>query len=209
MIESVGSVDYGELGFIARFDYEPATVAIVRKIQRRRWLSEHRAWLVEPHWPSLRVLLRLANQHNWAITHQALVAARKVREEGEAYEYSVDVVQGGCGEPWFRCLVGDDDTLPKQLGQLPQAFTEPDDASWWVPAFRADCCEPLAEIVDNDERFEISKGARRLLDEPDESYAHLVEAADTQAAATAALDISSVAEPSPGSVEPIPPAADE
>jgi hypothetical protein len=184
-----GSLDYSELGFIARFDLEATMVEKVRGIQRRRWLGEQHIWVIEPHWPSLRVLLRLANQHNWEISQEAREAARRVKEDGESYEYSVDVVQGSYGEPWFRCMLGDDDALPKQVALLPQAYTEPDDNSWWVPAFRRDSCAGLKAIVDADERIELSSAAQRLLDEPDESYPDLVQRSEQDAEAEVELEV--------------------
>jgi hypothetical protein len=125
-----GHVDYGQEGFIARFEYDQAIVGRVKEIQRRRWLQDKAAWIIEPHWPSVRRLLHIASELDWEITRKAREAEQRVKLEGESLEYSVDVVHDSHGHAWFQCKVGDDDRLLQQVKALPGAVW---DDSWWVP----------------------------------------------------------------------------
>lgn len=163
---SRGQVDFGREGFIARFEYDPAIVARIKQIQRRRWNSDLTAWLVEPHWPSVHRLLCIASELNWTISAEARAAELKVREDGESCEYSLDVVHDSHGAAWFQCKLGDDDQLSAQVKALPGAYW---DEHWWVPTDWDQCCGPLLEIAQSDARLEVSNAAWRLLEEQDVS----------------------------------------
>jgi hypothetical protein len=163
-----GHVDFGPEGFIARCEYDPALVAKLKEIQRLRWLSDRRAWVVEPHWPSVRRLLHIAAELDWEISVAARAAEERVRSESEGLEYSVDVVHDSQGESWFQCKTGDDDRLLRDVKAIPGAFW---DEYWWIPTDWDQCCEPLLAIVQSDMRIEVSNAAWNLLTEED--VAHL------------------------------------
>src|SRR3954451_7430722 len=110
-----GHVDFGREGFIARFDGNPAIVARVREIQRRHWVRDQRAWIIAPHWPSLRKLFLIASELGWEISPSAREAALGIKSESESLEYSVDVVHDSHGNAWFVCKVGDDDHLVERV----------------------------------------------------------------------------------------------
>ncbi|MEY4579016.1 MAG: hypothetical protein RL701_3719 [Pseudomonadota bacterium] len=165
-----GTIDFGQEGFSACFENDAGVVSEVKALQRRRWLQAKQAWIVEPHGPSITGLLRIAYAHDWTITPGALDEMRRVREDEASLEYSVDVVQGKYGEPWFLCKLGNDDVLLAQVKAIPDALW---DGEWWVPAYRAECCAPLLEVVQSDQRLEVSDLAWKLLQEPDDSYPEL------------------------------------
>lgn len=170
--ETHGTIDYGPEGFIVVCDFDPAIAAEIKALQRRRWQPDTRAWIVEPHGPSLNGLLRLANRQNWEITKSALTRIEAVRAEEADLEYSVDVVHGTYGEPWFVCKLGNDDELLRQVKDIPDAEWED---AWWVPAYREETSAPLLAVVQSDMRIEVSEAAWRLLEEPDLSFAGLEE----------------------------------
>ncbi len=155
---------------MVRFAHDPAIVSRMRTIQRRRWLSDRRAWLVDPHWPSVRCLLRMASELGWAITSKARAAEEQVRADGESMEYSVDVVHDHCGQAWFMCKLGDDDELRHRVSEIPGADW---DDGWWIPTDWEQCCKPLLEIVEADMRIELSPAAERLLTEEDVAHLHV------------------------------------
>jgi hypothetical protein len=165
-----GQVDFGPQGFIARFEYDAAIVLRIKEIQRRRWLSDVKAWVIEPHWPSVRRLLHIASGLGWEITTAARAAEERVREDSESLEYSIDVVHDHCGAAWFQCQVGDDDVMVKQVRTIPGAYW---DGSWWVPTDWDQCCVPLLELVESDSRIEVSNAAWRLLTEADVTHLYL------------------------------------
>jgi hypothetical protein len=174
-----GKVDFGEEGFIARFEYDPALVSQIKQIQRRRWLKDQAAWLVEPHWPSARRLLHIASELGWEITGQAREAEQRLKRESESLEYSVDVVHDSYGKAWFQCKVGDDDRLLQQVRAISGAVW---DDSWWVPTDWEQCCGPLLEIVRADMRLEVSPAAWQLLEEQDVTHLFERSCAPPQAA---------------------------
>jgi len=159
-----GHVDFGREGFIARFDGDPAIVARVREIQRRHWARDQAAWIVAPHWPSVRRLLHIASDLGWEITVAAREAEQRIKSDSESLEYSVDVVHDNHGQAWFVCKVGDDDLLLERVKAIPGAYYED---AWWIPTDWDACCGPLTEIVQSDMRLEVSAAAWRLLEEPD------------------------------------------
>jgi hypothetical protein len=159
-----GHVDVVREGFIARFDGDPAIVARVKEIQRRHWARDHAAWIVAPHWPSVRRLLHIASELGWEITTAAREAEQRIKSESESLEYSVDVVHDNHGQAWFVCKVGDDDLLLERVKAIPGAYYED---AWWIPTDWDACCGPLIEIVQSDMRLEVSDAAWRLLEEPD------------------------------------------
>lgn len=163
-----GHVDFGREGFVARFDGDPASVARVeeriKEIQRRHWAREQAAWIVAPHWPSVRRLLHIASELGWEITAAAREAEQRIKSESESLEYSVDVVHDNHGQAWFVCKVGDDDLLLERVKAIPGAYYED---AWWIPTDWEACCGRLTEIVQSDMRLEVSDAAWRLLEEPD------------------------------------------
>jgi hypothetical protein len=161
-----GHIDFGREGFIARFDGDPAIVARIREIQRRHWVRDKRAWIIAPHWPSVRRLLHIAADFDWEITADAREAWQRIKSESESLEYSVDVVHDNHGKTWFVCKAGDDDRLRDRIKSIPGAYWED---AWWIPTDWDACCGPLNEIVASDMRLEVSEAAWRLLEEPDVS----------------------------------------
>jgi len=180
-----GHVDFAQEGFIAQFDYDHAIVSRIKAIQRRRWVQDKGAWIVEPHWPSVRRLLHIASELGWEITAKAREAEQRVRTDSEeSQEYSVDIVHDSLGAAWFQCKIGDDDLLLAQVKALPGA--EWDDA-WWVPTDWEQCCGPLLEIVQSDQRLEVSNAAWHLLQEPDVSDLYIRSSAPPPAAVAPTL----------------------
>jgi hypothetical protein len=163
-----GHVDFGHEGFIARFMYDRAIVARIKAIQRRHWANDQKAWIVAPHWPSVRRLLHIASELGWEITAEARSAEQRVKEDSESLEYSVDVIHGDHGEAWFQCKAADDDELQERLKAIPGAYWE---GAWCIPTDWDRCCAPLLEIVQSNMQLEVSEAAWRLLEEPD--VAHL------------------------------------
>jgi hypothetical protein len=174
---SNGHVDIEGEGFIVRFAHDPTVLAWIKTIQRRRWLSDRRAWLVDRHWPSVQRLLHIAAQLGWTITSRARAAEAAVREASEFLEYSLDVVHDHYGHAWFVCVLGEDDDLRHQVSAIPGAYWED---GWRIPTDWDQCCGPLREIVEDDSRFELSNAAWRLLTEPDVSDLYLRSCVPTE-----------------------------
>jgi hypothetical protein len=173
-----GQVDFGPEGFIAVFDYDPLIVARIKEIQRRRWLSDRKAWLVESHWPSVRRLLHIAAELGWKISAEARAAEQQVKSDSELLEYSLDVVHGSQGEAWFQCKVGDDDQLAAQVRAIPGGYW---DDGWWIPTDWEHCCEALLAIAQSNMRLEVSNAAWQLLTEPDVSHLYVRSSVPPQA----------------------------
>lgn len=172
-----GAVDYRGGEFAVRCAYDAEVVAELKQVQRRRWESDAKLWLIARHHPSAAALLGLARKHGWSVSDVAWRAFRQLQDEANATELSVDVVQGNGGEPWFFCLLGDDDELQRRVLAIPGAYIDAPDDSAWVPAYRADCAEQLRAIIETDTRLCVSSAAYRLLDEPDPWF---VESADEE-----------------------------
>ncbi|HKP63832.1 MAG TPA: hypothetical protein VJV78_44160 [Polyangiales bacterium] len=177
-----GYVDFEDASFVVRINGDPVVVAKLKDIQRRRWNPDKAAWIVEPHWPSVRRLLHIAADLGFQISAEAREAQREVREQSESLEYLLDVVHDNHGAAWFICKTGDDDELRHQVSALPDAYW---DDAWWIPTDWEQCCQPLLEIVQSDARVEVSPAAQLLLTEED--VAHLfVRSSVSAPAATAA-----------------------
>jgi hypothetical protein len=110
----------------------------------------------------------MAREHCWRISAEAHVAFDELKEQADAAEYWVDVVQGSYGEPFFLCQLGYDDELEQRVAAIPGAFS--DGKEWWVPAYRAECAASLLDIVQSCDRLDASPAGWRLLEEPDETY---------------------------------------
>ncbi|HEY6879327.1 MAG TPA: DEAD/DEAH box helicase, partial [Polyangiales bacterium] len=107
-------------------------------------------------------------------------AIELLREQAEAAQFSIDVVQGSTGEPWFLCMVGDDYELHQTMKEIGGAYLDPADDSWWVPATFPGSRAALLEIAQTDERMEVSEAAWRLLEGSEE--VHLPHGSNTSAA---------------------------
>jgi len=166
-----GAVGYQSGEFAVRCPFDAGVVAELKQVQRRRWDADSKLWLIAHHHPSAAALLGIARKHDWAVSPPAWEAFRQLQDEAADCEFSVDVVQGSGGEPWFFCLLGDDDELQRCVLSIPGAYIDAPDESVWVPAYRADCAEQLRAIIEADPRLGVSNAAYRLLDEPDESFA--------------------------------------
>lgn len=163
-----GYVDFESAGFVVRINGDPTVVARIKDIQRRRWNPDRAAWIVEPHWPSVRRLLQIAAELGFRFSAEARVAQQQLREQSESLEYLLDVVHDNHGAAWFICKTGDDDQLRHRVSELPGAYW---DDAWWIPTEWEQCCQPLLDIVLHDERVEVSPAAQLLLSEED--VAHL------------------------------------
>lgn len=165
-----GAVDYRGGEFAVSCPYDAAVVAELKHVQRRRWESDAKLWLIAHHHPSAAALLGLARKHGWSVSDVAWRAFRQLQDDADATELSVDVVQGNGGEPWFFCMLGDDDDLQRRVLAIPGAYIDAPDESAWVPAYRVDCAEQLRAIIETDTRLCVSSAAVRLLDEPEEWF---------------------------------------
>lgn len=167
---SVGIIDYRDDRFVARFAYDAAVVAELKTLALGTREKASDDWIVERHRPSVARLVRIGRDRSWRFTAAASAALQQLQEEADAAEFSIDVVQGKFGEPWFLCMLGDDYDLQQRVKRIPEADLDDADDSWWVPAFRADACAELLEIASSDDRLEVSPMAWALLEEPDESF---------------------------------------
>lgn len=165
-----GYVDYRNGEFVAGFDFDATVFDEIKRLQGRRWVRETQEWLVARSHRNAAGLLGIARKCGWDISPAARDVCERLQDIADATELSVDVVQGSAGEPWFFCLLGDDEALHRSVKAIPKAFLDPADDSWWVPAFRADSAEMLLEIVHSDARLFVSDAAWRLLAEPDLTY---------------------------------------
>lgn len=177
-----GYVDFEDASFVVRINGDPAVVAKLKDIQRRRWNPDKAAWIVEPHWPSVRRLLHIAADLGFQISAEAREAEREVREQSESLEYLLDVVHDNHGAAWFICKTGDDDELRHQVSALPDAYW---DDAWWIPTDWEQCCQPLLDIVQSDERIEVSPAAQLLLTEEDVAHFFVRSSVSAPAAAPA------------------------
>ena len=134
-----------------------------RKGQRR---VDHRAPPAQRRAPRAH-----RRDRSWHFTAEARKALRQLQDQADAAVFSIDVVQGNVGEPWFLCMCGDDYDLQQRVKSLPGAFLDDADDSWWVPADSEAACADLLEIAEHDDRLEVSPAAWRLLEEPDGSFA--------------------------------------
>jgi hypothetical protein len=180
VVETHGWIDFEEGRFTARFDDDPTIVEMFETIQRCHWLRAKAAWVVEAHWPSVSRLFRIALHLNFEISAQAWDEKGRVQSDGEAAEYSLDMIHDNHGSARFRCLVGDDDEVRDRVRAIPGSYWE--DEYWSVPTDWEHCCEPLREIVLHDTRFILSPAAELLLLEPDVSHLYVRSAPRLMAA---------------------------
>lgn len=176
-------MDIEHEGFVVRFAYDVAGLASIKAIQRRRWVRDRRAWLVDRHWPSVRRLFAVAAELGWTISADARAAAEEIRAEREFLECSVDVVHDHCGASWFLCEVGDDDELKRQVSAVPGASW---DDGYRIPTDWELSCGPLLEIVESNRQIYVSDAAWRLLTEADAGHLHLRSHVIAPAASNAA-----------------------
>ena len=166
-----GTIDYRDERFVARFPYDASLVAELKTLRQGPRQKASDEWIIERHRPSVARLVRIARDRSWHFTTEARKALRQLQDQAEAAVFSLDVVQGNAGEPWFLCMCGDDYDLQQRVKSLPGAFLDDADDSWWVPADSQAACADLLEIAENDDRMEVSDAAWRLLEEPDASFA--------------------------------------
>jgi SNF2 family DNA or RNA helicase len=168
--KAAGTIDYRDEHFVARFAYDAALVAEIKTLKQGTRQKSSDEWIIQRHRLSVAKLVRIGRDRSWHFTAEANKAIQQLREQGEAAQFSLDVVQGKVGEPWFLCMLGDDYDLQQRVKSIPGAYLDDADDSWWVPAFRAASCELLLEIAQDDDRLTVSPAAWRLLEEPDESF---------------------------------------
>ena len=178
-----GKVDFEEGRFTARFNGDPEVVVQLKRIQRHHWRADNAVWLVEPHWPSVSRLFRIALAQGWKITAAAWNEKARVQEAGEALDYSIDMIHDNQGRARFRCMVGDDHELRDEVRSIPGAYWE--DEYYSVPTDWDHCCPPLRAILERDMRFTVSRAAARLLEDEDVSHLHLRTLAPQAAVADA------------------------
>jgi SNF2-related domain len=171
---AAGTLDYRDDRFVARFAYDAAVVAEIKKLQRGARstgpLDAADEWIIERHRPSVAQLLRIGRDHSWHFTAAARKAIEQLAEQAEAAEFSIDVVQGSGGEPWFICMLGDDYELQQTVKEIGGAYLDDADDSWWVPALFPGARVALLEIAQSDDRLEVSEAAWRLLEGSEEVY---------------------------------------
>jgi hypothetical protein len=166
-----GRVDFQDGRFSARFNGDPTIVAAFKTIQRCYWRATNAVWVIEPHWPSVKHLIRIALEQRWDISAEAWREKERVQSAGESLEYSLDMIHDNLGHARFRCIVGDDDELRAEIESIPGAYWE--DEYWSVPTDWEHCCLPLRALVEDDMRFTVSPAAELLLEEEDVSHLHV------------------------------------
>ncbi|MEY4512505.1 MAG: hypothetical protein RLZZ450_4627, partial [Pseudomonadota bacterium] len=167
--KTAGTIDYRDEHFVARFPYDAALVAEIKTLKQGTRQKATDEWIIQRHRLSVAKLVRIGRDRSWHFTAEANKAIQQLREQGEAAQFSIDVVQGNGGEPWFLCMLGDDYDLQQRVKSIPGAYLDDADDSWWVPAFRVSSCEELIDVAESDDRLLVSPAAWRLLEEPDES----------------------------------------
>jgi hypothetical protein len=160
-------LDYRDDRFVARFAYDAAVVAEMKRLPRSAQ-KEADEWVIERHRPSVARLLRIGRDHSWHFTAAAKRAIAQLQETAEALEFSIDVVSGSSGEPWFLCMLGDDYELQQTVREIGGAFLDDADDSWWVPAAFPGARAALLEIAQADDRLEVSEAAWRMLEGAEE-----------------------------------------
>lgn len=168
--KTAGTIDYRDEHFVARFPYDAALVAEIKTLKQGTRQKATDEWIIQRHRLSVAKLVRIGRDRSWHFTAEANKAIQQLHEQGEAAQFSIDVVQGKVGEPWFLCMLGDDYDLQQRVKSIAGAYLDDADDSWWVPAFRAASCEELLDVAESDDRLEVSPAAWRLLEEPDESF---------------------------------------
>lgn len=166
-----GTLDYRDDRFVARFPYDAAIVAEIKALKHGARAKAADEWVIERHRPSVARLLRIGRDHSWHFTAEARKAIQELQDQAEAAEFSIDVVQGSGGEPWFYCMLGDDYELQQRVRGVARAYLDDADDSWWVPVQSVEARDALLEIAQSDSRMEVSEAAWRLLDGSDEYFA--------------------------------------
>jgi hypothetical protein len=81
-----GAVDYCSGEFAVRSPYDAEVVAELKRVQRRRWESDSKQWLIAHHHPSAAALLGIARKHDWAVSAPAWQAFRQLQADASAAE---------------------------------------------------------------------------------------------------------------------------
>ncbi len=164
-----GTLDYRDDRFVARFAYDAAVVAEIKGLKRSA-LKEDGEWVFEPHRPSVAPLVRIGRDRGWHFTAAARRAIAELQERAEELRFEIDVAQGAAGEPLFFCMLGDDNELKQAVREIGGAYLDDADDSWWVPAALPGARATLLAIAQEDDRFEVSELAWRLLEGSEEVH---------------------------------------
>lgn len=160
-----GTVDFRDEQFIVSCQFDSRVHAQLRALPRYQY--DQGVWLIPCQLRSVADLMGLARQQDWPLTQHAEQALAELRAASEQAEYRVELVDGPVGEPWFKCHA-DDPELEDLLAGLPGAAADDEPNTWIVPGTSAEAFEQVLALVDNDPRFDVDRGARRLLDTPED-----------------------------------------